>query len=149
MLVDNIVTQIGKSHVDRMFGLLVNQIAGVEDTMGTGVGGISNILLELDVMRRHFRRNAKIQTTDDVVEMPLTHVDVVVSTPSKWQQCVNQNNVANIVTDLGTPLCPQKHSVPHTHEARGAELVHIIFVEDDASSYSGDNKAIGNGRSHT
>lgn len=59
MLVDNIVTQIGKSHVDRMFGLLVNQIAGVEDTMGTGVGGISNILLELDVMRRHFRRNAK------------------------------------------------------------------------------------------
>lgn len=81
--------------------------------------------------------------------MPLTHVDVAASTPSKWQQCVSQNNVANIVTDLGTPLCPQKHFVPHTHEARGAELVHIIFVEDDASSYSGDNKAIGNGRSHT
>lgn len=136
-----------RSEVDRMLSLLVTRVAGVEETMDNVVGGISNIMWELDVIGRYVRKNAAVQRSTNIVHMQATHVDVATSTPFEWQQCNNQTNIGDVVVDVATPSCPQKQSVPHPDEPlRGTAARPIPVDLENMSSRSGDNPTTRNGK---
>ena len=136
-----------QSEVDRMLSLLVTRVAGVEETMDNVVGGISNIMWELDVISRYVRKNAAVYTSTNIVHVQATHVDVATSTPFEWQQCNNQSNVGNVVVDVATPLCPQKQSVLHPDEPLHGTAARPIPVDlENMSSRSRDNPTTRNGR---
>lgn len=48
----------------------------------------------------HVRKDAGVQTTNNIVEMQATHVDVATSTLFEWQQCVSQKTIGHIVVKL-------------------------------------------------
>ena len=151
-----------RSDVDRMLSLLVKRIEGVEETMHEKVGkrieaveetmhevvgGMSNIMDELEVIRRHVCVDTGVQTMNNEVNVQARRVFVATSTPSNAQQCNSQSNVGDAVVDVATPSSPQKPVGPHPVEPLRPSTSRPFVVDlENMSSRSDDNNATGVGK---
>lgn len=131
-----------RKQVDRLLSLIVERVTGVEETLGTVLGGIADIGAELDVIGHRLGQSEDGEHTYHTYGglMKETHPDVAASTPSNRHRCLGESHVGEPLTDKGSPTSPQNVSVRDTGGARGG-LRHPIVVDDDRSSHSGHGKA--------
>jgi hypothetical protein len=81
--------------VDRLLSFIVERVTGVEDTLGTVLGGIADIGAELDVIGHHLGQSEDGKHTWHThgEMMKATHADVAASTPSNMQRCLGESQV--------------------------------------------------------
>jgi hypothetical protein len=131
--------------VDRLLSLIVERVTGVEDTLGTVLGGIADIGAELDVIGHRLGQSEHLEHTGHThgEKMNATHADVAASTPSNKQRGLGESQVGEPITDFASPTGPQNLVVRDIGEPRGSGLRRNIFVQDEQSSRSGHGKAAG------
>ena len=136
-----------RTDVDRMFDMLVDRVTRLEETMDNVVGGISNILWELEGIGRYVRDKGGVQTTPHSVHVQAAHVDVSTSTPFEWEQGNKQSNGCDANMDVAPPTCSQKELVREADEPHRASPTRPNVVDlDIVSSPSGDMTVKGNGK---
>lgn len=135
------------TEVDKMFVMLLDRVTRLEDRMENVVGGIANILGELEGIGLYVREKRGVQTSGNHGNKQGTHVHVSTSTPFEWQQCVNQSNVCDANMDASTPPCSQTQLVRQADETRRASPTRPNVVDlDSTSTPSGDNLPKGKGK---
>lgn len=73
-----------------MLGLHENRIAAVEATMATVLAKVSAILLDTTELKRFLAREACVQTSIDMHDMPTTGIDAATCTPAERLECESE-----------------------------------------------------------
>ena len=132
-------TTSSPSQTHKMLAMLDSRVAGVESTIATALGRISDILSQMCEKKHHFGVDGELRRSGHVVDMRMSPGAVCTATPTNSALRGTEQKDVGGVADVRSHSKGEKESVPVTARPRDASVAAARKMPADDDSYSAEH----------